>query len=276
MRVNPNKVAKLPTTVGNHDYEPGTRPIRLCHILPIVRHSLKCAYFISEGVVFKQIRGAAIGSPLSPQLCAAFVKAIEYAFLTTLNNIQLQAYGKSWIVVRYVDNRILMYSDRPHAKLFDRCFYGQTVILEEEPKTKIVGTHMQFVIYQLHFIYVVHGFPVSSTSSLSEDHRWRYRSPAACATIATNISGLLSRLHLNCRLSKPAQNIRAVCAQLTWIYLELGYTHADIWNAIKKIVRKNEHLNIRSRRRKYYDYLMSENKSRMHELGCHCTFVPSD
>ena len=103
-------------------------------ISPVVRSSLSSHIFSALGCFWKQIRGAGIGSQISPSLSNLAVTIVERAwqemFLEALNQPRFAFFG-----IRYVDNRFIIATEEAKLHpgflaLCDLDFYGHPVELE--------------------------------------------------------------------------------------------------------------------------------------------------
>ena len=91
-------------------------------------------FFTALGVVWRQIRGAAIGSQISPTLSNLAVTLIERSWSSTYQEVLTQP-NFHHLAIRYVDNRFVIvqkhHLQAPVFKVFtDLDFYGSPVELE--------------------------------------------------------------------------------------------------------------------------------------------------
>ena len=66
--------------------------------------------------MYRQIRGAFIGSPLSPAWCIMVVMFAEHQWLQSLSDARLLR-GSLWMATRYVDNRLRIKVSAPNGAL---------------------------------------------------------------------------------------------------------------------------------------------------------------
>ena len=91
-------------------------------------------FFTALGVVWRQIRGAGIGSQISPTLSNLAVTLIERSWSSTYQEVLTQP-NLHHLAIRYVDNRFVIvqkhHLQAPVFKVFtDLDFYGSPVELE--------------------------------------------------------------------------------------------------------------------------------------------------
>ena len=87
-----------------------TRVIQPSDILTIVQSSLQSHIFQAVHVIWHQIRGAGIGSHISPTLSNLAVTMIERTWFQTYEQI-LTAPSFPFLAIRYVDNRYIIFPE---------------------------------------------------------------------------------------------------------------------------------------------------------------------
>ena len=126
-------------TIAGKSSTPGGVNIPIEVIIPVLEHALAAAIFTAGGKVVRQIRGAFIGSPLSPPWCVAVVIQEEYAWISSLDSDK-PLWRKRATAVRYVDNRMLAelqkngIGNEKVENLRDNNFYRSPIVLEAEPE----------------------------------------------------------------------------------------------------------------------------------------------
>ena len=97
--------------VGRHYTKPPTqRTIHTSDITTIVAFALNTCIFRACNNTYKQIRGAGIGSQLSPALCNVAITLIEHSWHQLHNNL-LQHAALHFTYYRYVDNRFIVHNE---------------------------------------------------------------------------------------------------------------------------------------------------------------------
>ena len=114
-------------------------------------------FFTALGVVWCQIRGAGIGSQISPTLSNLAVTLIERSWSSTYQEVLTQP-NLHHLAIRYVDNRFVIvqkhHLQAPVFKVFtDLDFYGSPVELELVADNLLLGFYVDVsertVIYKL-------------------------------------------------------------------------------------------------------------------------------
>ena len=128
------------------------RSIKLCDISPLVEFLLQNSFFHVGTQVFRQHRGASMGSQWAPILCSAVALMREYTF----HSVFSQMISQPHFAHRYVDNRIMVlpanYVTRNPVRLFWRLgFYTAPILLEEVSGLEVLGftidPHQQSVTF---------------------------------------------------------------------------------------------------------------------------------
>ena len=107
----------------------------LTEVLTLLHHLIKLSCFLFN-VYYKQVDGAAMGSPSGPTLVNLFLVYYEHKWL---GNCPLQFRPKYYC--KYVDNIFLMFESRDHVKKFlkymNSCHPNIQLTCEEESNDKI-------------------------------------------------------------------------------------------------------------------------------------------
>ena len=166
-------------------------------------------FFTALGVVWRQIRGAGIGSQISPTLSNLAVTLIERPWSSTYQEVLTQP-NFHHLAIRYVDSRFVIvqkhHLQAPVFKVFtDLDFYGSPVELDAGCR-------------QFYFsaIYV----------DVSE------RTIISAGTLRLRLSGLKSRAHLIREYSFPSCQAQSSLHALSRLYVQKGFALSDIHSAL--------------------------------------------
>ena len=235
-------------TTSNH------KTFHFSFFLELLTFSLEAAVCDVYGEVKKQIRGGPIGSPLSPAWLTLLVCLEEYKWLHgNLHNPSMRF--KTWDTIRYVDNRLVLslcfdgINSTPK-ELFNDHFYGESVILEPEPKTSLVGSELLFEINvaqysglqrrpALEVRYIVAGFPevFRPDDKIDSAELWRDRPHDVAASKTSLLVGFIGRLHLAVRGSFPRSRQQEAIARVIFVFLTLGYGPNLLMKPLVKFLR---------------------------------------
>ena len=252
-------------------------------LLPLMQLTLDVALCNVLGTVKRQIRGAPIGCPCSPQWMLLVVCRREYLWLQGIQHRILRHH--SWQVVRYVDNRLAFYLEINNEKqmpveLFDEKFYGETIVLKPEPKDAIIGAQL-FVknqkgtpalhrAPQIECRFVVLGFPPTYSwgQKLAVEELWRYRTWECAASKRNLLSAFVARLHLACRASFPTFRACEAICRVVLVYIMLGYPPQELCKSLRKFCRgKTSHVIPKSFQLRVNDILYRRDYATLHALG---------
>ena len=121
----------------------------------------KESYFIFNGLLYKQIDGVAMGSPLGPSLANAFLPYYEKNWL---NNCP-QGF-KSVFYRRYVDDIFLLFKSNDHLKYFqdflNSCHINMSFSMETEKENKLSFLDVEVIHEQGKFTTTVYRKPTFS------------------------------------------------------------------------------------------------------------------
>ena len=178
-------------------------------------------FFTALGVVWRQIRGAAIGSQISPTLSNLAVTLIERSWSSTYQEVLTQP-NFHHLAIRYVDNRFVIvqkhHLQAPVFKVFtDLDFYGSPVELELVADNLLLGFYVDVsertVIYKLPDIRQI----------------W---DNVSAGTLRLRLSGLKSRAHLIREYSFPSCQAQSSLHALSRLYVQKGFALSDIHSAL--------------------------------------------
>ena len=179
--------------------------------------------FTALGVVWHQIRGAAIGSQISPTLSNLAVTLIKISWSSTYQEVLTQP-NFHHLAIRYVDNRFVIvqkhHLQAPVFKVFtDLDFYGSPVELELVADNLLLGFYVDVsertVIYKLPDIRQI-------------------RDNVSAGTLRLRLSGLKSRAHLIRKYSFPSCQTQSSLHALSRLYVQKGFfalsdIHSALW-----------------------------------------------
>ena len=177
-------------------------------------------FFTALGVVWRQIRGAAIGSQISPTLSNLAVTLIERSWSSTYQEVLTQP-NFHHLAIRYVDNRFVIvqkhHLQAPVFKVFtDLDFYGSPVELElvaDNFTSRLLCWSERTVIYKLPDIRQI-------------------RDNVSAGTLRLRLSGLKSRAHLIRKYSFPSCQAQSSLHALSRLYVQKGFALSDIHSAL--------------------------------------------
>ena len=177
-------------------------------------------FFTGLGVVWRQIRGAGIGSQISPTLSNLAVTLIERTWSSTYQEVLTQP-NFHHLAIKYVDSRFVIvqkhHLQAPVFKVFtDLDFYGSPVELELVADNLLLGFYVDVsertVIYKLPDIRQI-------------------RDNVSAGTLRLRLSGLKSRAHLIRKYSFPSCQASSLHA-LSRLYVQKGFALSDIHSAL--------------------------------------------
>ena len=197
-------------------------------IFTIVQGSLSCHIFQAVNVIWQQIRGAGIGSQISPSLSNLAVTIVERSWTQVLKEV-IDPPAFPFLAIRYVDNRYILFpEDKKHEPaiqvLSQDDFYQHPVELEEVTTNELLGfvvdSNLRTVIYKL-------------------PEPWQIRDFASAGSIRLRLSGLQSRCHLISRYSYPSSESPNRIHSLILLYGAKGFSIPDCYRAIRKIQKRS-------------------------------------
>ena len=161
--------------IGRHHIRHPTQ--RTSDITTIVTFALNTCIFRACNNTYKRIRGAGIGSQLSPALCNVAITLIEHSWHQLHNNLPHY---------RYVDNRFIVHNEHflshPAIQtLIHHNFFGDSVELETVDDFHLLGFNIDLLQRTITYMQ-----PTQS---------WRIRDSTSAGSQRLTLSGLASRLH---------------------------------------------------------------------------------
>ena len=204
-----------------------TRVIQPTDILTIVQSSLQSHIFQAVNVIWHQIRGAGIGSHISPSLSNLAVTMIERTWFQTYQQI-LTAPSFPFLAIRYVDNRYIIFpeeriEDPSIQTLAQEDFYQHPVELETVTSNELLG-------------FIVNSQLRTIEYKLPEP--WQIRDSASAGSLRLRLSGLKSRCHLISRYSYPCTGCPDRIHSLIQLYIAKGFQSSDCYKAVRKLLKK--------------------------------------
>jgi hypothetical protein len=217
-------------------------------LVDIARHALTTSIFTVGNVVFRQVRGALIGSPLSPALSLIPIIEAEWQFLRSLGLYRLQ-WKHTWHAIRYVDNRLCLFLRKktplmPSA-LFNKHFYDYPLELEPEPSMSFLGSdvlvscntiEMQFEVPG--FLELAYDIERGQNSDTFTTQQWRYKSPISAGSVSHLKVGLDSKLHDAVRKSFPIHRAQIAITQLFAVAAKMSFHGKDLKFLLNKHQRR--------------------------------------
>ena len=204
-----------------------TRVIHPQDIFPIVQASLSCHIFQALNVIWQQIRGAGIGSHISPSLSNLAVTIVERSWQQAFKET-MDPPSFPFLAIRYVDNRYILFPDdqaeEPSLQVLSSDdFYQHPVELETVTTNELLG----FLVD-----------PVQRTVTYKLPETWQIRDFASAGSIRLRLSGLQSRCHLISRYSYPQQEGPDLIHSLILLYGAKGFSISDCYKAIRKLQKR--------------------------------------
>ena len=121
----------------------------------------KESYFIFNGLLYKQIDGVAMGSPLGPSLANAF---LSYHEKNWLNNCPQEF--KPVFYRRYVDDIFILFKSNDHLKSFqgflNSCHLNMSFSMETEKENKLSFLDVEVIREQGKFTTTIYRKPTFS------------------------------------------------------------------------------------------------------------------
>jgi len=193
-------------------------------IFTIVQGSLSCHIFQAVNVIWQQIRGAGIGSQISPSLSNLAVTIVERSWTQVFKEV-LEPPTFPFLAIRYVDNRYILFPEEKQNEpsiqvLSQDDFYQHPVELEEVTTNELLG-------------FLVDSKLRTVTYKLPEP--WQIRDFASAGSLRLRLSRLQSRCHLISRYSYPHSESPSQIHSLILLYGAKGFSIADCYRAIQKI-----------------------------------------
>ena len=198
------------------------KTIRIDDIFPIVQKSLTTHYFLALNRVWHQIRGAGIGSQISPILSNLAVTMVEHSWQDTFSQL-LNAPTFPHLIIRYVDNRFVLFDvsqvNNTALQLFSSLdFYGPPVELETVDDGHFLGFQAD---------------PANRTFEYITPPPQQIRDFSSAGSLRLRLSGLQSRSHLVAQYSYPKMLTEPALKRLIQVYMAKGFSRQDCMKFIR-------------------------------------------
>ena len=176
---------------------------------------------------FLQVRGAGIGSQLSPALCNDAITLIEHSW-HQLHHSLTDRTEIHFVYYRYVDNRFIAFNrtfltHMAIQTLVHPDFYGNPVELEPVDDMHLLG----FDVDRCTITYI------------SPNVSWKLRDQASAGSTHLRLSGFHSRAHLIRKYTYPSSAVERALAQLADLYVQTGH---DFHRCRQQALRKKSEL----------------------------------
>ena len=208
----------------HHRKHPTQRTIQTSDITTIVAFALNTCIFRACNNTYKQIRGAGIGSQLSPALCNVAITLIEHSWHQIHNNL-LQHTDLHFTYYRYVDNRFIVHNEHflqhPAIQtLIHHNFFGDPVELEPVEDFHLLGFNIDL--------------PQRTITYMQPSQPWKIRDSTTAGSQRLALSGLQSRLHTIRKYTFPPSSADAAAAELVNLYVQKGHNYHACHRFLKK------------------------------------------
>ena len=210
--------------IGRHrTRHPTQRTIHTSDITTIVTFALNTCIFQACNNTYKQIRGAGIGSQLSPALCNVAITLIEHSWHQLHNNL-LHHSDQRFTYYRYVDNRLIAHNEHflshPAIQtLIHHNFFGDPVELETVDGFHLLGFNIDLLQRTITYIQ-----PTQS---------WKIRDSTSTGSLRLTLSGLAFRLHAIYTYTYPPQAAATAAEELVHLYVLKGHSARDCERFLK-------------------------------------------
>ena len=176
-------------------------------------YALDTCIFRACNNTYKQIRGAGIGSQLSPALCNVAITLIEHSWHQLHNNL-LQHTALHFAYYRYVDNLFIVHNEQflshPAIQtLIHNNFFGDPVELE--------------TVEDFHFLGFNIDLQQRTITYIQPTQPWKIRDHTSAGSQRLALSGLASRLHSIYTYTFPPNNATAAAEALVNLYAQKGH-----------------------------------------------------
>ena len=208
----------------HHQKHPTQRTIQTSDITTIVAFALNTCIFRACNHTYKQIRGAGIGSQLSPALCNVAITLIEHSWHQIHNNL-LQHTDLHFTYYRYVDNRFIVHNEHflqhPAIQtLIHHNFFGDPVELEPVEDFHLLGFNIDL--------------PQRTITHMQPSQPWKIRDSTTAGSQRLALSGLQSRLHTIRKYTFPPSSADLAAAELVNLYVQKGHNYHACHRFLKK------------------------------------------
>ena len=188
------------------------RSIKVDDLFIIVKATLTSHYFSALGSIWRQIRGAGIGSQISPTISNLAVTMVERAWQHSFQAFFSQKL-LNFASIRYVDNRFAVFDSviarsDPIAIYSDPGFYGHPVELEKVNDSMLLGFKVSVA---------------ERTVTYLCPKQQQIRDIASAGSIRLRLSGLKSRAHLIRKYSFPPSAIEPIVTSACTVVCTAGF-----------------------------------------------------
>ena len=194
----------------------------------IVKLSFDSCIFQTLGRVFKQHRGTGIGNQISPVVSNIAVTLIERTWYFCFQNQLNSVYRRyPMIMLRYVDNRFLMYNTELQQclalKTFaHKFFYEHPVGLEDVGSDELLGFDVD---------------AANRTVTYRQPTQlWKIRDVTSAGSWNLRLSGLRSRCVLISRYSWPPTSRRRQTLKLIEKYVDKGFSRSRCKDTVRDLL----------------------------------------
>ena len=196
-----------------HRKHPTQRTLDTSDIVTIVSLALDSCVFKACNLYFLQVRGARIGSQLSPALRNVAITLIEHLW-HQLHHSLTDHTEIHFVYYRYVDNRFIAFNRTflTHLAIHTLVhpdFYGNPVELEPVEDMHLLGFDVD--LRQRTITYI------------PPDAPWKIRDQASAGSTRLRLSGFHSRAHLIRKYTYPSSAVERALAQLATLYVKKGH-----------------------------------------------------
>lgn len=204
------------------------RHIRIGDIPSIIVAALQMQNFQLGSLVFTQVQGSPMGSPLSPALCLMVVSVYEQVWFHThresITNMHLAA-----LFLRYVDNRlVILPSSTQYLPAYEILthpdFYKAPIVLEDEPDQEFLGFQLELNPFEM--IY-------QSPRDLSQ-----VLSPMSASPPSVLLSGFASRCSIVQKGAYPQHQVSRGLEQLRALYIRAGFAATSLDKILSRVVKQ--------------------------------------
>ena len=193
-----------------------------------MQYFLQRSYFTAGRHVFRQVKGASMGSPCAPSLCGCVAAVQELLFRENYSSFLLSS-RLFLSTFRYVDNRACRSVDPevrpiPWQVYMSETFYGDSVLLEHVGDEPLLGFRIDTIQRSITVRMPVHAS--------------QFRSPLSADSVSFAMAGYRSRVLLICGFTRRRVHIVPQLEDLTQFYIQHGHTFRTLWSTLEKLLRQ--------------------------------------
>ena len=189
---------------------------------PIVQKSLTTHYFLALNRVWHQIRGAGIGSQISPILSNLAVTMVEHSWQDTFSQF-LNAPTFPHLIIRYVDNRFVLFDVSQVNNTAIATFF----IIGLLRSTGGIGDCWRWPFFR------VPSWPGQPHFEYITPPPQQIRDFSSAGSLRLRLSGLQSRSHLVAQYSYPKMLTEPALKRLIQVYMAKGFSRQDCMKFIR-------------------------------------------